>query len=76
MLQTRLAPEFSKILIDHVGVRRLSADTVLTPATVYAWVHLGIPMQWVYVMYLKYPEVKFWEMFPKFDNEYFKNFRF
>lgn len=76
MLQTRLASEFSKILIDHVGVRRLSADTAITPATAYAWMRLGIPMQWVYVMYLKYPEIKFWEMFPNFDNEYFKNFKF
>lgn len=76
MLQKRLEPEFSTILIHHIGIRRLSADTSVTSTTAYSWCRLGIPMQWVYVMYLKYPEIKFWEMFPKFDNDFFKNFKF
>ena len=36
MLQKRLEPEFSTILIHHVGVRRIVADLAVTPATAYS----------------------------------------
>lgn len=76
MLQKRLEPEFSTILVHHVGIRRIVADLAVTTATVYSWGRLGMPLQWFCTMYAKYPEIKFWEMFPKFDKEFFKNLKF
>ena len=76
MLQKRLEPEFSTILVHHIGIRRIVADLAVTTATAYSWGRLGMAWQWFCTLYGIYPGIKFWQMLIKLDKDFFKNLKF